>query len=307
MSWRGVKAAARPIDPETAKLVDLGTGLYMGLCVQCHAPNGQGMQPPDSPKLAPPLDGSPRVLGQKERLVRLLLHGMTGDVDGQQYKGGIMAAMGPQLNDRMLASVLTYVRQAWTNDQPPITPAEVAAIRAASAERKTPWTLAELDHFAAPMLGGSSIEGKPPEPLPWKFYRGRGHEPDLAKPCDTDPKTRGAWMNWGMEPGLWLAVDFGEPTEITAIVLDSGDFNHSPVGWELRTSDDGKQWSEPIASGRGGHRFTTVSCDPVTARFFKITQTQKPDRPEAWLWHVRDFRVYGRPVTAAQPSAVSQK
>ena len=294
LSWRGMKSTTRQLDAEAAKLVDIGAGIYTGLCAQCHAPNGQGMQPPDSPKMAPPLDGSPRVVGQKERLVRLVLHGMVGDVDGKQYKGGIMAPIGSQLTDRMLAAVLTYTRLAWSNDAAPITPGDVAKIRAASADRKTPWTLEELDRYAAPLLGGTGLAGKENDSVPWKGYVGDNRVTGLTAERPPDRRIRGPWLERRREPGLWFALDLLKPTEVTAINLLSTRAEWSPVAWEVRTSSDGVTWSEPIAQGTGGHQTTSVSFDPVVSRFFKITETGTSSQQDRSRWQVMDYRLYGR-------------
>ena len=37
-----------------------------------------------------------------------------------------------------------HVRQSWTNDAAPVTPAQVQVVRERTAERKTMWTAAEL-------------------------------------------------------------------------------------------------------------------------------------------------------------------
>jgi mono/diheme cytochrome c family protein len=96
------------------------------------------------PRLAPPLDGSPRVTGPKGRLIRLALHGLQGPVDGQTYEAGQMMALGAN-DDAYIAAVLSYVRQAWGNDADAVGPAEVAAARGATAGRTKPWTVGELD------------------------------------------------------------------------------------------------------------------------------------------------------------------
>jgi hypothetical protein len=40
--------------------------------------------------------------------------------------------------------VLTYVRQSWSNDQPPVQVDTVKQVRAQNAERKTPLTAEDL-------------------------------------------------------------------------------------------------------------------------------------------------------------------
>ena len=48
------------------------------------------------------------------------------------------------LKDAEIADVLTYVRQTWSNDATAVTEDFVKQIRRKFADRKTPWTAAEL-------------------------------------------------------------------------------------------------------------------------------------------------------------------
>ena len=60
----------------------LGKSVYDTKCAQCHRANGQG-----TPGSFPPLTQTEWVLGDKGRLVRLLLNGMQGplEVKGEAY------------------------------------------------------------------------------------------------------------------------------------------------------------------------------------------------------------------------------
>ncbi len=131
-----VVIAARP-DP--AAQAD-GQRVYSQTCSACHQPTGLGL-----PGAFPPLAGSEWVTGDKGRLVRIILHGMTGvvTVAGEEYEG-MMPPWGGALGDAEIAAVSTYVRSSWGNKGDAVTAAEVAAIRQASAGRGGPWTVADL-------------------------------------------------------------------------------------------------------------------------------------------------------------------
>jgi mono/diheme cytochrome c family protein len=94
--------------------------------------------------LAPPLVDSEWVMGSEQRLVRILLNGLTGPikVDGRSFYLD-MPSMG-MFNDDQIASILTYVRREWENTGAPIDPARVKAIRAANVKRLDAWSSAEL-------------------------------------------------------------------------------------------------------------------------------------------------------------------
>jgi mono/diheme cytochrome c family protein len=123
--------------------VDLGRGRaqYENVCALCHNPDGAG-----KPNQAPPLAGSEWVLGSPDRLIRIPLNGLSGplQVKGQPWNLA-MPAMGATLSDDDLAAVLTYMRQTWGNKASTITPEQVKAIRAQTANRPQPWTAPELE------------------------------------------------------------------------------------------------------------------------------------------------------------------
>jgi putative membrane-bound dehydrogenase-like protein len=107
-----------------------GLDAFLTHCAPCHQSDGSGME-----RLAPPLRNSKWVVGREEPLVGIALNGLTGNL--------VMPAMGT-LDDRQLAAILTYIRRAWGHQAGSISPDTVARIRAASAGRKTPWTVNEL-------------------------------------------------------------------------------------------------------------------------------------------------------------------
>ena len=86
-----------------------------------------------------------RITGSPERVIRIVLHGLRGQITvlGRVHMGD-MAALGA-LDDEQIASVLTYVRREWGHTAAPIEPAQVKAIRAATAGRSDAWTAGELE------------------------------------------------------------------------------------------------------------------------------------------------------------------
>lgn len=310
MAWSGTTTAPRALDAEGIELVSRGATVYARVCSACHGSDGKGLQPPGSPPLAPSLDGSERLRGQKESLVRIVLHGLKGDLDGKKYAGGMMPSL-IAMDDASIAAALSYVRQSWKNDEEPVREADVAAVRRASAARTDPWTPAELDRYAAPVLADSRATTAKKEPFPFQCYRGFEHNKALGQAMEPDPAKRGPWIHGQMVPGHWFAVDLVQPTELTAVVLDAREGDLFPRGWELRLSDDGENWSEPAASGRGTNRYTAITFEPVTTRFFKITQTAQREALDsggrrADLWQVFDFRVHGRPASSPVASAAGE-
>ncbi|MDX2060223.1 MAG: cytochrome c [Gemmatimonadales bacterium] len=110
------------------------------ICQTCHQAEGQGV-----PGTYPPLAGSEYATGPADRMIAIVLHGMTGPitVNGQTYNN-VMAPWGA-LADDQLAATITYVRNSFGNKASAVTAADVAAVRQATASRTTAWTVAELE------------------------------------------------------------------------------------------------------------------------------------------------------------------
>ncbi len=117
-----------------------GAAVFSGRCAACHQATGLGL-----PGAFPPLAGSEYVNGDPARLARLVLRGLTGPVTvaGATFNGA-MPAWADQLKDAEIAAVLTYVRSHFGNGSAAVTAEVVAAQRAATQSRTTPWTIGEL-------------------------------------------------------------------------------------------------------------------------------------------------------------------
>lgn len=117
-----------------------GAKIYAATCLACHQATGLGLG-----NQFPPLVSSEWVVGNEERLIRIILHGVTGEieVEGETFNGA-MPTWGPLFKDDEIAAVATYVRSSWGNKAAPVLAATVTRVRAQYATRKTPWTAAEL-------------------------------------------------------------------------------------------------------------------------------------------------------------------
>jgi cytochrome c oxidase cbb3-type subunit 2 len=135
-----------------ANQISSGKEVYMkvgpggGMCFTCHQPTGLGL-----PGQFPPLAGSDWVLGNKERLIKITMHGLMGEIEvnGVKYNN-VMAPPGippGSLTDQQIADVLTYIRNDWGNSASSISPEEVANIRESVKDRPAMqmWTSAELN------------------------------------------------------------------------------------------------------------------------------------------------------------------
>lgn len=125
------------------KLVTNGLPIFKQLCATCHGADGKGMSIGGGSMVAPPMAGSKRVNGKKEVLIRILLKGLSGPVDGKSYPD-VMPPMEAN-DDEWIASVLSYVRSNMDNNASAIRPDDVKKVRAEISGRTKSWTLEELE------------------------------------------------------------------------------------------------------------------------------------------------------------------
>ncbi|AYA36773.1 cytochrome c [Hymenobacter oligotrophus] len=110
----------------SAAMLAAGKTVYTQNCLTCHMADGGGVE-----TMNPPLSKTTWVLGDKTRLVKVVLNGLEDvEIDGEEYRN-VMPAQ-PHLTDQQIADVLTYVRNSFGNKASAVTPAEVKAIRAAN-------------------------------------------------------------------------------------------------------------------------------------------------------------------------------
>ncbi len=135
------------LSPADQKVYELGAEVFQreSHCMTCHLSHGQG-----NANVYPSLVSSPWVNGSEERLVKMALHGMWGEitVHGKTYSPsrGVppMTAFRTLLKDDELAAVLTFVRNTWDNRASTIQPETVKRIREETIERTTFWLPEDL-------------------------------------------------------------------------------------------------------------------------------------------------------------------
>jgi glucose/arabinose dehydrogenase/mono/diheme cytochrome c family protein len=102
-----------------------GMKVYQTYCAACHMSSGKG-----APSMNPALIGTDWVLGDKERLVKIVLNGLSEplEINGEIYQN-VMASHA-FLTDQQIADVLSYIRNTWGNQASFVTVDEVAEVRA---------------------------------------------------------------------------------------------------------------------------------------------------------------------------------
>ena len=141
LNWPGADVlpiTTRNLSEEAKQQIERGAAVYQSVCGLCHQPTGYGV-----PNVAPPLAESSWVTGEPERLIRIALQGLYGEIEvnGQKWNLAMPGqGMNPLLDDAKLADVLSYIRNAWGNEAEPIAAEQIAAVREQTKDRKMPWT-----------------------------------------------------------------------------------------------------------------------------------------------------------------------
>ncbi|WP_168796607.1 c-type cytochrome [Cognatitamlana onchidii] len=118
-----VKFDLAPQDP-LAESISRGSEIYEDFCMQCHLPDGKGVE-----NVFPPLAKSDYLMNNIEASIRGVKFGQNDEivVNGKTYNG-FMQPMG--LDDDEIADVMNYVTNSWGNkNKDMITTEAVAAIK----------------------------------------------------------------------------------------------------------------------------------------------------------------------------------
>jgi mono/diheme cytochrome c family protein len=264
--------------PEKKAFSD-GQTIFQTLCATCHGADGRGLPmlgAAPGARLAPALAGSKTINGPKDGPILVLLHGLSGDIEGKKYEGQMIPMN--TFDDTWIASVISYVRNSFGNRGGFVLPAEVKQLRAATVARTQPWTEAELRAVL-------------PHPLTnrkeWKLNASH-NAAAVAQAVDGDPATRYD-TKAPMSAGMWFTIELPAETEICGLQLDyAKSANDFPRGYTVELSGDGETWAPPVAKGVGANGSTSVDFPPAKAKWIRITQTGKMP---GTFWSIHELQV----------------
>ena len=273
------------LSADERRVVERGATIYSESCVACHGEEGRGAPLPGGRGLrAPALNGSHRVIGHREYVIRTMLHGLSGPVDGRTYAEA-MAPMGAS-RDGWIADVGSFIRNSFGNSASVIGEADVARVREQTKQRTAPWTVAELERAVPRLL------------LPDTTWR--------ATASHNGSSAAGAFdfTRWStgapQEARMSFQIELPRPVAVTDIQFESQisgggrggppPVATSPRGYRVEVSMDGQKWSAPVAEGQSAARTTAISFAAVRARFVRITLTI--DAKDVPAWTMERLRLY---------------
>lgn len=100
-----------------------GREVYITYCLSCHMDQGEGIE-----GVYPPLAKSDYLVADKNRAIRQVLYGATGEmtVNGKKYNVDMSAV---DIGNTEVSDVVNYILNSWGNKGGTITPEHVAAQR----------------------------------------------------------------------------------------------------------------------------------------------------------------------------------
>ena len=177
-----------------------------------------------------------------------------------------------------------------------ITPADVGRVRAATATRKTFWTLPELvASIPVPLFADS-----------WKLTASHNTEAALGAATLTGWNAGAA-----QQAGIWFQVELPKAEMVTEVQFQSpppggrGGAGSAaavttsgapvvappgfPRGYKVEVSSDGSSWTA-AAEGTGNGLTTVSTFQPVQAKFVRISLTaNSEDAPE---WSIQNLKIF---------------
>lgn len=130
-----------------AKQFPKGVALYQSICQTCHGIDGNGVK-----SLAPPLNQSEWVTGDKTKLISIVLFGLTGPVIVNKHLyqspeiNGDMPGIGydPDMPNEDISQLLSFIRRSWKNRADVVEKEEVDTVRKQLSKRQKAFTADEL-------------------------------------------------------------------------------------------------------------------------------------------------------------------
>ena len=253
-----------------------GRSIYGTYCASCHGQDGQGLT-----STAPPLLRSQWVLQDEKRLIRLVLDGIQGpmEVDGITYSVPDVAAYMPGIrsmnySDQDIADVLTFVRNAWTNQSGGVTVQQVSEVRSEAVYR--PWTAdrlrdSEVDWL--PLFNGEDLSGwtRLGGSADYEVRNGVITGISVAGTPNTFLTTDRTWDNFILELDVRVDSLLNSGVQIRSNSLP--DYQNGRVhGYQVEIDPSDRAWSGGIYDeGRRGW-LASLQGRPVAQRAFRQGQ-----------------------------------
>jgi mono/diheme cytochrome c family protein len=292
---------------EEKAMVAKGAAIYSSLCATCHGPLGTGLPVGEGKLMAPSLVASPHVQAHSDYITKVLLRGLTGDIQGTHYAGVIMTPMN-QNTDEWIASVASFIRANFENESSLVKPEDVARLRKETAGQTKAYTFDELWSTVPKVLESSTD---------WKVAASNTGE--IRKGSSAAPKAALTFEGWTtgttQKEGMWFQIEFPKATTVSEIQFKSSTVRRGfgkdappplqthPRQFNVEVSSDGKVWKTILPNGEGTGLRTIVRFPPTETKFLRLILTKSEEifhgtrmgRPFDYevTWTMREMKIYG--------------
>jgi len=273
-------AATVKFEPADLALFTKGKIIFDSYCATCHGPKGLGSPTGNGNLIAPAFSGSQRIQGHPEYVVKTMLHGLTGDLEGKEYEG-VMIAMNSN-DDDYIASILSYIRNDFGNTASFIQPKYVAQIRSETSSRTRNYSFDEL------------IQEVPKAMRLQDNWKVSASSTALQGVGSTrDPAYAFGFKGWKTEevqqPAMWFQVELPTAAQLAEIQFDAGK-EEFPLTYTVSTSANGINWS-PVAKGIGKPGINSLGWKSAErVRFIRIEAQEKGEH----AWAMRNLILFAR-------------
>jgi mono/diheme cytochrome c family protein/glucose/arabinose dehydrogenase len=288
----------RDLSEDQVAMLEKGATIFNELCTQCHGNDGTGTPVGKGQVLAPPLAGSARVQSHPDYVIRTIMHGLTGQIDGKTFPGGVMVGNKEQ-SDEWIASIASFIRTNLSNEASFVMPEDVARVRKATAGQSGPYTFDVLMASVPQILIPQDD---------WKITA--SHSASARIGGTASPKSAFNFEGWTtgdkQQAGMWFQVELPKATTLTEVHFNSPPIRRGwrpgspppiqtyPRGYEIEVSLDGQDWAPPVATGACNDPDNIITFYPVKAKYLRITQTGSTDGEEEKApWAMKELQLFG--------------
>ncbi|MGR3812161.1 DUF7133 domain-containing protein [Jiulongibacter sp. NS-SX5] len=268
-----------------------GQKIYKELCSTCHGLDGRGT-PVGESLMAPSFVGNKNVRSHSDYIVKTILRGVTGDIEGKSYEGVVMVPMN-QNDDQWVADVASFVRAGFENETSLIGVDQVARVRAETAEQSSPYLYSDLK---------KSIPKEIPLQESWTVTA--SHAVPLRKGGTGEPVGAFNFEGWStgedQQKEMFFEVDFKGTSKLTEVHFASKGIPQGhwrdrlppietyPRKMKIEVSVDDKSWTK-VWEGNCTKNTTVIRFEkPSMARKIRFTLTDKAEAP----WRMEDLTFY---------------
>ena len=278
--------------------LEQGRIIFNELCVQCHGNDGTGTPVGDGLVMAPPLSGSARVQSHPEYVIKTVMHGLEGPLEGKTYPAGIMVGNEEQ-SDEWIAAIVSYIRTNLSNEGTLVTAEEVKKVREKTVQKEAPYTYKELVRSVPQIIAPNED---------WKVTA--SHSVPTRIGGRASPYSAFNFEGWStggnQEKEMWYQIEFPELMNVSEIHYNATPISRGwrpdappplhtyPRGYILETSTDGSSWKE-IENGKGEQADVSMVFEPVRTKFVRMRLTENfgPQEDREIPWSIRQMKIYG--------------